>query len=57
MALRRLVTSGANVIGLVLTKFDARKAGGGYGYAYTYEYGDTDQQDEFMDETGLPVPA
>jgi succinoglycan biosynthesis transport protein ExoP len=57
MALRRLVTAGANVIGLVLTKFDVRKAGGGYGYAYTYEYGDTDQQDEFIDEPGLAVPA
>lgn len=57
IALRRLATSGANVIGLVLTKFDVNKAGGHYGYGYTYEYGDADQQDELTDETASAVPV
>lgn len=45
IALRRLVSSGAHVIGLVLTKFDPDKAGGDYGYAYTYEYGAEDEDE------------
>lgn len=57
IALRRLVTSGAKVIGVVLTKFDAKKAGGYYGYAYTYEYGETDQEDEVTSGPGLAVPV
>jgi capsular exopolysaccharide synthesis family protein len=57
IALRRLVTAGANIIGLVLTKFDAKKAGGDYGYAYTYEYGNTDLQDDFLPQSRVTMPA
>jgi capsular exopolysaccharide synthesis family protein len=35
-ALRRLRASKANLIGVLLTKFDARKAGYGAGYGYSY---------------------
>ena len=38
-ALRRLQLSRASVIGVVLTKYDAKSAGYGYGYGYGYEYG------------------
>ncbi|MDF7774407.1 polysaccharide biosynthesis tyrosine autokinase [Sphingomonas sp. AOB5] len=45
-AVRRLHAANANVIGAVLTKFDAKRAGYGYGYgygyAYDYTYGNTD---------------
>jgi len=45
VALDRLRTAHANVIGAVLTKFDARRSalgyGGDYGYAYGYGYGDS----------------
>jgi capsular exopolysaccharide synthesis family protein len=57
IALRRLATSGTNVVGLVLTKFDVMKAGGHYGYGYTYEYGEADRNDELTDETALALPA
>ncbi len=39
MALNRLKSANARVIGGVLTKFEARKAHGGYGYEYGYGYG------------------
>ena len=40
-SIRRLNMSGVNVIGAVLTKFDARLVGYGgyYGYNYNYAYG------------------
>ncbi|NML04465.1 polysaccharide biosynthesis tyrosine autokinase [Sphingomonas sp. G-3-2-10] len=45
-AVRRLRDANANVIGAVLTKFDAKRSGYGYGYgygyAYDYTYGQTD---------------
>jgi capsular exopolysaccharide synthesis family protein len=44
-ALKRLEQGKANILGVILTKFDARKAGYGsdYGYYY-YEYGSTNQK-------------
>ena len=39
IALGRLATAQANVIGVVLTKFDARRSSLGYGYDYSYGYG------------------
>lgn len=38
-ALRRLQMARCVIVGAVLTKFDARAAGGGYGYGYNYGYG------------------
>jgi len=38
-ALRRLQLSRGNVVGAVLTKFEADTAGYGYGYGYGYSYG------------------
>lgn len=38
-ALSRLAATNANVIGGVLTKFEARKGSAGYGYDYGYNYG------------------
>jgi capsular exopolysaccharide synthesis family protein len=38
-ALHRLATAHANVLGAVLTKFEAKRAHLGYGYGYGYEYG------------------
>jgi capsular exopolysaccharide synthesis family protein len=38
-ALDRLATAHANVLGTVLTKFEAKRAHLGYGYGYGYEYG------------------
>jgi capsular exopolysaccharide synthesis family protein len=38
-ALDRLASTNANIIGAVLTKFEARKAHYGYGYEYGYGYG------------------
>ncbi len=38
MALRRLLQAQANILGAVLTKFDAQTAGYGYGYGYGYAY-------------------
>ena len=40
-AIDRLRSSGARVLGAVLTKFDSRKASYGYGYDYGYGYGMT----------------
>lgn len=37
-AIQRLLHSGANVIGVLLTKFDMKAAGYGYEYAYQYSY-------------------
>jgi polysaccharide biosynthesis transport protein len=37
-ALRRLQLSRSSVIGVILTKYDSKKAGYGYGYSYGYEY-------------------
>jgi capsular exopolysaccharide synthesis family protein len=37
-ALRRLQLARGNVVGAVLTKFDAKSAGYGYGYGYGHEY-------------------
>ena len=39
IALNRLRSSGARVLGAVLTKFESKKASYGYGYDYGYEYG------------------
>lgn len=43
MAVRRLAQARGNLIGILLTKFDAKSSSYGYGYgysyAYTYEYG------------------
>lgn len=38
-ALGRLATAHANVLGVVLTKFEAKRAHLGYGYGYGYDYG------------------
>lgn len=38
-ALNRLSAANANVLGVVLTKFEAKQAGYGYGYDYGYGYG------------------
>ncbi|PWG02107.1 exopolysaccharide biosynthesis protein [Sphingosinicella humi] len=38
-ALNRLAAANANVLGIVLTKFEAKRAGYGYGYGYDYGYG------------------
>ncbi|NBU27883.1 MAG: capsular biosynthesis protein, partial [Caulobacteraceae bacterium] len=38
MAIRRLLQAQANILGAVLTKFDAQTAGYGYGYGYGYAY-------------------
>jgi capsular exopolysaccharide synthesis family protein len=50
MAIRRLVQARANILGAVLTKFDAQTAGYGYGYgyghAYAYQYGGKRLQDD-----------
>jgi succinoglycan biosynthesis transport protein ExoP len=37
-AAKRLEMSNAHVLGVALTKFDAREASYGYGYAYEYDY-------------------
>lgn len=37
-AARRLEMANAHVLGVALTKFDAREAAYGYGYAYEYDY-------------------
>jgi Mrp family chromosome partitioning ATPase len=39
IALDRLKNARVNVIGAVLTKFEARRAALGYGYDYGYGYG------------------
>ncbi|PVE50111.1 exopolysaccharide biosynthesis protein [Arthrobacter sp. TPD3018] len=39
IALGRLSSANAHVLGGVLTKFEARKVHSGYGYGYGYEYG------------------
>jgi capsular exopolysaccharide synthesis family protein len=49
IALRRLLNAGANIAGVVMTKFDPSKAGGGYAYAYSYDYA-PDAADEEDDE-------
>jgi capsular exopolysaccharide synthesis family protein len=43
-AIRRLHESGANLVGIVMTKFDFRNAGYGYDYHYSY-YRYTDRED------------
>ncbi len=49
MALRQLAASRANILGAVLTKFDAKQVGygsyGSYGYGYGYGYGHDAQED------------
>ena len=40
-ALERLRQSKANLIGIIMTKFDAKRAHYGYGYDYGYSYGST----------------
>lgn len=44
IALGRLVTAHANVIGVVLTKFEARRSSLGYDYDYSYAYGYGDKE-------------
>ncbi len=41
VAIARMTAAHAQVLGVVLTKFDARRTGYGYGYEYSYGYGDT----------------
>lgn len=43
VAIERILAAHAQVLGVVLTKFDARRAGYGYGYEYSYGYGDTNK--------------
>lgn len=46
-AVRRLQGARANLLGAVLTKFDAKKVGYGYAYGYDYyHYGSADNSDE-----------
>ena len=40
VALARLRSANARIFGIVLTKFDAKRAHYGYGYDYGYGYGD-----------------
>jgi capsular exopolysaccharide synthesis family protein len=37
-AVRRLTSNGINILGVLLSKYDARKIGYGYGYGYNYAY-------------------
>jgi len=46
VALDRLQNSNANMLGVVLTKFDAKRAHYGYGYDYGYGYGYGDRGGE-----------
>ena len=39
-ALRRLQVGNAKLLGVVLTKFNAKKTSYGANYAYAYDYGD-----------------
>lgn len=39
-AIGRLQAANANLVGIVLTKFEAKRAGYGYGYDYGYGYGE-----------------
>lgn len=41
VAIERMLAAHAQILGVVLTKFDARRAGYSYGYEYGYGYGDT----------------
>ena len=51
VALQRLMIRGANVIGILLTKFDPKETG--YGYGYGYGYGDeADVGQETRPESG-----
>lgn len=43
VAINRLVATNANVFGVVLTKFDSKRAHYGYGYDYGYGYGSKDE--------------
>jgi capsular exopolysaccharide synthesis family protein len=43
IAVDRLRSSGARVVGAVLTKFESRRAAYGYGYDYGYGYGQTEK--------------
>ena len=38
MALQRMANSNAHLLGIVLTKFDAKQSSYGYGYEYGYDY-------------------
>jgi capsular exopolysaccharide synthesis family protein len=49
-AARRLEMSNAHLLGVALTKFDAREASYGYGYAYEYDYSYGHRED-----TGAPT--
>ena len=46
VALSRLVTAHAQVLGIVLTKFEEKRAHFGYGYDYGYGYGLGDKSSE-----------
>ena len=39
VALARLVSANARILGVMLTKFDTKRTGYGYGYGYEYGYG------------------
>jgi capsular exopolysaccharide synthesis family protein len=41
-SINRLLSANVNVLGVVLTKFDAKRAHYGYGYDYGYGYGQSD---------------
>ncbi len=43
IALSRLASSRARILGMVVTKFESKKASYGYGYDYGYGYGRTEQ--------------
>ena len=43
VAINRLIATNTNVFGVVLTKFDAKRANYGYGYDYGYGYGSKDE--------------
>jgi polysaccharide biosynthesis transport protein len=44
VALERLRSANAQILGAVLTKFDSKRAHYGYGYDYGYGYGTPDQK-------------
>ena len=58
-AVKRLQFARANLIGVVMTKFNASSAGYGYAYGYGYGYGDTDTPGGAItgDQKAIPLKA
>jgi Mrp family chromosome partitioning ATPase len=56
-AIRRLRMANTHLLGVVLTKFDARQAAYGYGYNYAYEYDYKYGTQERGQRRPAPAPA